>query len=1042
MNTRKYFTVLALTGVLCAPQARAATVIPPRFNSSIQDAFYRAALENKPQKIQQLLNLGYSIDITDERGLSALCRAKSKGDDDAYNLLYKYGADDKAPCMETAEKIYRTDLKNKSLKYGGLTLLGAGVAGLFAFSDGGSGGSSGSETDSGNDSGSGSDSDANVNYTPGNNGSTDASRDWNTKLEPVTDTYGDIANKLDDSYFENNKEYSDSNYQPDKGTTVNYLGAINAAEAYKHFYGTDSNGKFATKLNNVNVGVIDSGVWGNHSEFAVGEGSKVTGYNFDYGPCLSGDTTNCWTYDASEKVQCADGYCMLKVQFSDGNGENKISRYMNCESGDTAEICYNRWAADYAQNYDWDKLQYYFYPNLANDKLQNINDVLHGSNVAGIIGANIDGKGNMGVAGANTTITAVRWDFISSLADPLNKLLADGASVVNMSFGLEASDSINASKINDNINLIDTDELKAYDNIIAKYEDKKNSVTGKTGKDGMVLVKAAGNKSKSQPDLRAGLKLLESRYSDLQMLVVVAADVTMSGNKLESYKISEFSNQCGVTKDYCITAPGGDGNDTVVKSTIISAGQPDSAYKYTAMAGTSQASPVVSGSYALLKGAYPYMSSQEIISLMLETANKDKASDGYTAEKYGAGLLDLGAAVNTYISTNNGITTAAGNSLSDGVLNLSQTHLNVPSTFKNAMQKALPKTVTAFDKYARPFAMSTANYISVTHGGYKNLKNDVYQIAKSAKTTNVQQGGLSFTFSGNAGNIKGNGLGFMQADYQNGNTKSGFYFSENTKYENGGSFAAATKNPFMAFQNAYGVYNTFAFSKNSGLKFEAVTGRNGLYDGDSSYQDNSFKKQAYALNSELQLHKGEKFGFSLMNGLLYEEAAALGLNGNGAFNTQDSSTYNAGVKASWFVTPHLTLSGSYYRGYTQGQSFASNLLETSALTSESFAFDANYKVSKQTELGFGVSSPLRVVDGTLSVNFPQGRDNYSDEVYFNRYKAALKPEAREYKLTMYASHDFNESLSVRSEFDVRINPEHQKQANDYRALMGLNWNFN
>ena len=1036
MNTRKYFTILALTGVLCAPQARSATVIPPRFNSSIQDAFYRAALENKPQKIQQLLNLGYSIDITDERGLSALCRAKSKGDDDAYNLLYKYGADDKAPCMETAEKIYRTDLKNKYLKYGGLTLLGAGVAGLFAFSDGGSGGSS-SETGSGDDSGSGS----NVDYTPGDNGSTDTSRDWNTKLEPVTNTYGEIVNQLDDSYFENNKEYSDDNIQFVGSSTVNYLGAINAAEAYKHFYGTDSNGNFAAKLENVNVGVIDSGVWGNHSEFAVGEGSKVSGYNFDYGPCLAGDTTNCWTYDASEKVQCSDDSCSLKIQLSDANGESKISRYMGCKSGDTAEICYNRWAASYAQNYDWDKLQYYFYPNLTNVKLGNLGGVLHGSNVAGIIGANIDGKGNMGVAGANTTITAVRWDLMSSLADPLNKLLADGVSVVNMSFGLDTTDDINASKINDNINLIDTDELKAYDNIIAKYEDKTNSATGITYKDGMVLIKAAGNSAKTQPNLRAGLKLLEPRYSVLQMLVVVAADVTMNGNKLESYKLSEFSNQCGVTKGYCITAPGGDGNDKVTKAVINSVGQPGSTYEYVGLAGTSQAAPVVSGSYAFLKGAYPYMSSQEIISLMLETANKNNASDGYTAEKYGAGLLDLGAAVNTYIS-NGSITTAAGSSLSDGMLNLSQTHLNVPSTFKNAMQRVLPKTVTAFDKYARPFAMSTANYISVTHGGYKNLKNDVYQIAKSAKTTNVQQGGLSFTFSGSAGSIKGNGLGFMQADYQNCNTKSGFYFSENTKYENGGSFAAATKNPFMAFQNAYGVYNTFAFSKNSGLKFEAVTGRNGLYDGDSSYQDSSFKKQAYALNSELQLHKGEKFGFSLMNGLLYEEAAALGLNGNGAFNTQDSSTYNTGVKASWFVSPRLTLSGSYYRGYTQGQSFASNLLETSALTSESFAFDANYKVSKQTEFGFGVSSPLRVVDGTLSVNFPQGRDNYSDEVYFNRYKAALKPEAREYKLTMYASHDFNESLSVRSEFDVRINPEHQKQANDYRALMGLNWNFN
>ena len=490
MNTRKYFTILALTGVLCAPQARSATVIPPRFNSSIQDAFYRAALENKPQKIQQLLNLGYSIDITDERGLSALCRAKSKGDDDAYNLLYKYGADDKAPCMETAEKIYRTDLKNKYLKYGGLTLLGAGVAGLFAFSDGGSGGSS-SETGSGDDSG----SDSNVDYTPGDNGSTDTSRDWNTKLEPVTNTYGEIVNQLDDSYFENNKEYSDDNIQFVGSSTVNYLGAINAAEAYKHFYGTDSNGNFAAKLKNVNVGVIDSGVWGNHSEFAVGEGSKVSGYNFDYGPCLAGDTTNCWTYDTSENVQCSDGSCSLKVQLSDANGKSKISRYMGCKSGDTAEICYNRWAASYAQNYDWDKLQYYFYPNLANVKLGNLGGVLHGSNVAGIIGANIDGKGNMGVAGANTTITAVRWDLMSSLADPLNKLLADGVSVVNMSFGLDTTDDINASKISDNINLIDTDELKAYDNIIAKYKDVPNSVTGITYKDGMGLIKAAGNNS-------------------------------------------------------------------------------------------------------------------------------------------------------------------------------------------------------------------------------------------------------------------------------------------------------------------------------------------------------------------------------------------------------------------------------------------------------------------------------------------------------------------------------------------------------------------
>ena len=227
-----------------------------------------------------------------------------------------------------------------------------------------------------------------------------------------------------------------------------------------------------------------------------------------------------------------------------------------------------------------------------------------------------------------------------------------------------------------------------------------------------------------------------------------------------------------------------------------------------------------------------------------------------------------------------------------------------------------------------------------------------------------------------------------------------------------------------------------------GLKIEAVTGRNGLYDGESSLYDASFKKQAYAMNSELQLHKGENFGFSLTSGLLYENGATLGMNGNGIFKANDTGTYNAGVKASWYATDKLTFTGSYYRGYTEGQSFDSNLLQTTDLVSESFAFDANYKLNKQTSFGFNLSSPLRVINGKLSVNFPSGRDNYSETVYFDRYTAALKPEAREYKFALYANHNFSERLSLRSELDVRVNPEHQRQENDYRALFGLNWNFN
>ena len=94
----------------------------------------------------------------------------------------------------------------------------------------------------------------------------------------------------------------------------------------------------------------------------------------------------------------------------------------------------------------------------------------------------------------------------------------------------------------------------------------------------MIIVKAAGNSSYEQPDLRSGIKLTE-KYKDLQMLVVVAADVKMNGSSLESYKLSGFSNQCGVASGYCITAPGGS-KDGKRPSYIVGAGQPDDEDNY------------------------------------------------------------------------------------------------------------------------------------------------------------------------------------------------------------------------------------------------------------------------------------------------------------------------------------------------------------------------------------------------------------------------------------------------------------------------------
>lgn len=88
--------------------------------------------------------------------------------------------------------------------------------------------------------------------------------------------------------------------------------------------------------------------------------------------------------------------------------------------------------------------------------------------------------------------------------------------------------------------------------------------------------------------------------------------------------LAEYSNACGVTKDWCITAPG----------SAISTGE-----STLAVSGTSFATPIVSAAIAVIREAFPYMSSPEITNLLFATARD--LGDAGTDEIYGHGMLDL-----------------------------------------------------------------------------------------------------------------------------------------------------------------------------------------------------------------------------------------------------------------------------------------------------------------------------------------------------------------------------------------------------------------
>lgn len=130
-----------------------------------------------------------------------------------------------------------------------------------------------------------------------------------------------------------------------------------------------------------------------------------------------------------------------------------------------------------------------------------------------------------------------------------------------------------------------------------------------------IFVWAAGNNGTKQSGAISALPLVSDDMVG-HFVNVVAWDN-------ETGALADFSNACGITKDYCITAPG----------TNLSAGYSSN------INGTSFATPIVTAAIAVIREAFPYMKSTQITELLFATA-RDLGVVGVD-ETYGHGMLDL-----------------------------------------------------------------------------------------------------------------------------------------------------------------------------------------------------------------------------------------------------------------------------------------------------------------------------------------------------------------------------------------------------------------
>ncbi len=261
----------------------------------------------------------------------------------------------------------------------------------------------------------------------------------------------------------------------------------------------------------------------------------------------------------------------------------------------------------------------------------------HGSHVASIAAARLDGATRpyniQGVA-YNASLVMSALDFIPELtqqqiAAAIDYASSQGVKVINNSWG---SDSAGAG-----------DPQAFYESNLALNRPVIDAIHTALDR-GSVIVFAASNEGEPgkvaiNPSVESTFPAYDAALAAKGGFIVVAA-TTNDGSAL-----TDYSNRCGVARNYCIAAPGGDDRNLLPGETPgdawILGADAQSVSAYLPYIGTSMAAPVVSGAVALVAERFPWMSNKNLATTILTTGSMAASPDA----EWGRGLLNVGKAI-------------------------------------------------------------------------------------------------------------------------------------------------------------------------------------------------------------------------------------------------------------------------------------------------------------------------------------------------------------------------------------------------------------
>ncbi|MGI9510524.1 MAG: S8 family peptidase [Geminicoccaceae bacterium] len=635
----------------------------------------------------------------------------------------------------------------------------------------------------------------------------------------------------------------------------------------------------------------------------------------------------------------------------------------------------------------------------------------HGTAVAGVIAAERNGVGSHGVA-FDADIVSI--DVFSQDDNPNNGSDVTrniAAAIRSASDGRGESDIINMSLA------VFPNGTGQQDDLILDIEDAMRDAADED----KIIVVAAGNDAGANPTLPAS-------FVDNPGIAGFGIAV---GSVDANDTISGFSNRCGNTAEFCMVAPG-----ERVRTTLVDD-------QFGLVSGTSFAAPLVAGSAAVVRAAFPGVGSREVVNRLLSTA-VDLGAAG-TDAVYGRGRLDLNAA----LAPVGQLSVNVGDSVDDDGVSATSSQVSFDSSVSlSGNAEALLGRAVVFDDQNFPF-LADLNRNVDQRSRTTGIESFVGADRAITSVTTIDQGTVAFSLDEQPEQADPYRREFARSDTSlqkqaedpqinfrseagdgidlfvslNGSSSTDLGLDRTIASEEAAFFEQQT---FLApYERLAGLQSgggaSIKIGENTKIGISSFTSA----DDDALTSMNMQKVELmHRTVGDVELRLGY--------GLLQEEGGFVGSSASGAFGQQTATdTQFANISLTAPVTDDVSLFGAYSHGRSSTSGTSGSLLDDFSNTaSEAFGAGVVVKDILQDDDGFTfmVGQPLRVTSGSADVTVAVGRTE-GGAVLTETVRADLSPDRREIATeAVYRMSLGEDGHDLTTGTFVRFNPNHDPDA--------------